>query len=205
MTPGASAGLAQGVTLTSTATFPGVADPKSFSIYVVPDELFPGWIKVVGHPNPATLVVEDRPYRLVRRKGKKVRVPLKACVRGTLSILLVPQLQDAVGLARLLLPLAQEEVADQWLPGERSTGYVWASRRWRDAGRATGGRNRESTNEESAVAVEGWSAHGLRGLDAFQMHTQRLRRDGPCDPARPYGGTDPFVVVATFALSDDLQ
>jgi len=180
----AAAAAPKGITLTATAAFPGVASPQAFRTRIPAEDLNSDWLTVVDRPDAATVVVEDRQRRKVRRNGRTVWVAAKACARGTLSTALVPEQRDPLALVRYLLPRAQMEVADRSRPGRGRSGDDMAFRIWGDTG--AGDRKVPPGNERIAIYAEAWTSRdvaGLTGLAVTTMHTVRIRRTGSCAAA----------------------
>lgn len=202
----ASAEPLNSVVLTATAPFPGVAEAQRFRVRFSSNDLKD--VTVISRPDPATLVIEDRPVRLVRRHGKTVRVAAKPCARGTFSIGLQPGAGDPLALAHQLLPQAQEEAyvestADPddegglfGQPGPLS--YSLFADVAPDVDWFRGG------NDVTSLVVFDWESAGLSGRAFSRMRFERLRRSGPCGRIRPRSQVYPNLPEAPARFINSL-
>ena len=168
------------VTLTASAEFPGVAEVQRYVVHLDRDVRMGA--RRVAQPDPATVVLEDRPVRTVRRNGKPVEVPVAPCVRATVGIGLVVGVVDVLALARWLLPQAQRET---WhssdLDGDQDAVTVppaAAVRTYVDV-RGAGADPSPRRTDQIEVTVAPWKPESVGGTLVNRVHLERLRR-GDC-------------------------
>jgi len=199
--PAVAAAAAKPVTLTATATFPGVPGLQRHVVRLSSSDL--AGYRVTGRPDAASVVVVDRRTRAVRRHGKRVRIAAPSCVRATLSIALLPGAGDALTVARGLLPQAQEEALwagspeGEALPADGSAGVAY--RLYRDRSAREAERRPDAVRELIDVFVSPTST-APRGWAVGWVRAERLRRSGAC--AVPHGRDDePLLSVELLGMS----
>lgn len=173
-------------TLVARATFPGAAGQQwrlSFGEAIKEDDL-----KVVARPDAATLVAEDPSTRPVRRHGRIVDVPSKACGRATVHVSLVPGDGDILTYARTLLPEAQQESYFGAQRGDPFLVYLTGGHRSR---RAVLRRYQDVREDDTAprsgiytvakeTLVTDWTGGGHHAWAVVEQTVRRLRMDGLC-------------------------
>ena len=198
---------AKAITLVATATVPGFAEPQRYPLKIDPYDA--ATVRVVSRPDAATVVLVDRPTKLVRRHGKDVRIAVPPCVKGTLGVLLLPGPSDPLAVVRRLLPVAQQEGLVQESPNGKlldaaSTGGL----AYRAAFEITKGEG-APTRFVRSVSASRWAPGPAAAVVVERMEVTRLRTDGRCRAdGDSLTSTDPLLrlwMLGTQDLGSDAE